>query len=222
MIKINLAKERERKRLLEKEIKPAVGLPKIGIPIKREASVYYLSAILWLCVILTGIYYYRLSSEREQIKREIDQLNAQKIQLQAKAKRFMEEKKAIERSIADLENRIKDIEKSKDILIGLKSYYVPFNQTFLSYVKSAPSISWISSYRQTFDINNPAIKTEMELQSLDYSGISYYSKRLAQLSKVVNVSSVERKVNQYGFEYYSARLTAEKSLYGGRQNGSDQ
>ncbi|MCS7285160.1 MAG: hypothetical protein NZ527_05520, partial [Hydrogenobacter thermophilus] len=162
------------------------------------------------------------SSEANQLKKEIDQLNAQKTVLQTKAKKFVEEKKAIEASIAQLENRIKDIEKSKDILLGLKSYYAPFNQTFFSYVKQAPSVSWISSYRENLDINSSVIKVEMELQSLDYSGISYYSKQLSSLSKVVSVSSIERKVNQYGFEYYSAKLSAEKTLYGGGKYGNSQ
>ncbi|ADO46015.1 hypothetical protein Hydth_1632 [Hydrogenobacter thermophilus TK-6] len=223
MIKINLAKEKDERRLLERELKPTVGLPKIpSIGISKERGIYYLGALLWLCLILIAVYYSRLSSEANQLKKEIDQLNAQKTVLQTKAKKFVEEKKAIETSIAQLENRIKDIEKSKDILLGLKSYYAPFNQTFFSYVKQAPSVSWISSYRENLDINSSVIKVEMELQSLDYSGISYYSKQLSSLSKVVSVSSIERKVNQYGFEYYSAKLSAEKTLYGGGKYGSSQ
>jgi hypothetical protein len=218
MIKINLAKKKE-----EKELKPAVGrIPQISLPIQKEKAIYYLSVILWISFALTLLYYLKLHSDMENLRKQLEELNAQKVQLQVKAKKFAEEKKLIENNIRDLENRIRDIDKSKDIIVGLKSYYVPFNNTFLFHVKSVPSVSWISSYKESLDINTSLIKAELELQSLDYYGISNYTKKLASLSRAIEVSSVERKTNQYGFEYYSAKLSTEKTLYGGKGNAENQ
>lgn len=218
MIKVNLAKKKE-----EKELKPTAGrVPQIAIPIQKEKAIYYLSAILWLSFVLTLLYYLKLHSDMENLRKQLDELNAQKVQLQAKAKKFIEEKKLIENNIRALEDRIKDIDKSKDIILGLKSYHVPFNNTFFFHVKSVPSVSWISSYKESLDINTLLIKAELELQSFDYYGITNYTKKLASLSKAIEVSSVERKTNQYGFEYYSAKLSTEKTLYGGKGNAENQ
>ncbi|MGB9873906.1 MAG: hypothetical protein ACPLRS_02945, partial [Hydrogenobacter sp.] len=167
MIKINLVEKKERE-----ELKPTVEIPKMGIPIKKEQAIYYLAPILWLSFVVVLLYYLKIRSDVENLKKQLDQLNAQKVQLQVKAKKFAEEKKLIENSIKDLENKIKDIDKSKDIIVGLKSYYAPFNNTLFFHVKSVPSVSWISSYKESLDINTLLIKAELELQSLDYYGIS--------------------------------------------------
>ncbi len=218
MIKINLVKKKE-----EKELKLTAGrVPRIALPTQKENAIYYLSIILWLGFVLTLLYYLKLRSNTENLKKRIDELNVQKTQLQVKAKKFAEEKKLIEDNIKNLENRIKDVEKSKDIIVGLKSYYTPFNSTLFFHVRSVPSVSWISSYKESLDINALLIKAELELQSLDYYGISNYTQRLASLSKAVEVSSIERKVNQYGFEYYSARLSTAKTLQGGQGNAENQ
>ncbi len=211
MIRINLVKKREK---VEVE-RIRLGKEKIARAIPKVPKVeYVLALIAWLAVVLMLAYYFRLSSERSKLRVEVDSLNAQKIQLQSRAKKFLEEKKTIEGRIASLESKVKDIERSKDILVGLKSYYQPFNQSLLSYTKSVPSVSWISSYSQSLDINGGSIKTDMELQSLDYKGISAYGERLSSMSRSVNLTSLERKVNQYGFEYYTVKLSTERKLPG--------
>ncbi|MFN3813420.1 MAG: hypothetical protein ACK4SM_02200 [Aquificaceae bacterium] len=209
MIKINLVKKREKvevgKARLEKE-KIVKAIPKVP---KVE---YVLALFAWFAIVLMLVYYFRLSSERSKLRAEVDSLNAQKVQLQSKAKKFLEEKKVIEERIASLEGRLRNIERSKDILVGLKSYYQPFNQSLFSYTRSVPSISWISSYNQSLDINSGSIKTDIELQSLDYKGISLYSEELSSTSRSVSLTSLERKVNQHGFEYYTVRFSAERKL----------
>jgi len=218
MIKINLVKDKKEKKRLEKELKA----PSVALKVERDKALLYASAGLWLIFVALLVYNFKLSSDIEKVKKEVDELNAQKTSIQAKAKKFLEEKQAIEQSIAALESRIRDVEKGKDILVGLKSYYEPFSQTLFSYANTAPSMSWITSYRQNLDLNNGVISTELDFNSFDYESIGKYTKSLESKSDSVKLSSLERKVNEYGFEYYTVKLTSERKLTGGQENGNPQ
>lgn len=216
MIKINLAKVRkeEAKRGIAFDLSSLRTLK--GQDLLKAGGEYYVGLLLWLGVVGILAYYWKVKAEVDSLKAELDNLNAEKTRLQAQAKKFLDEKKAIEERIAKIKKEIQDVERSKDIIVGLKAYYEPFNSGFSFYTSEAPRVSWISSYRQSLDINQQKLTSELEISSLDYESLSSYSKALSIASQSVFLSQLERKVNPYGFEYYSARISSERNLQEGR------
>ncbi len=79
-----------------------------------------------------------------------------------------------------------------------------------------PKASWVSSYKQSLDLEKHTLVSELEINSLDYNGLSRYGKSLGEGSQRALLTKLERKVNPHGFEYYSIKITAERQLKEGR------
>jgi len=214
MIKINLLKEKKAKKTLPQPTFVSLKEVKVSDLLKPDKARYYLSALLWICVIGIGVWYWKISKEITQMKLEIDQLQLEKNRLEGLAKRILEEKKGIESEISALKAEMDAIERSKDILIGLKSLYEPFNSSFISFSSSVPSVSWMFTYSQILDMENRKLRTEFDLSSFDYASISSYANSLRKKNAEVFISVIERKVTPNGYEYYSTKLVAEKSIGG--------
>ena len=162
-------------------------------------------------VVASGLYYLSLSSKRNDLSREVEKLKSQRAQLEAKYKKFLDEKKVLEERVKTIQGRIADIDKSKDILLGLKEHYSSFNSSLYTYTLKLPSDTWISSYKQIIDLQSGGVVVDMELSSLDAQSISRYGEAVKGISSKILVSNVERKVGQHGFEYYFAKLSLERS-----------
>ncbi len=216
MIRINLAKVRreEKKKGLSLDLSTLKGL-KVQDLFKAGGE-YYAGIVLWIAVLGALGYYWKVNKEKEALKAELDRLNAEKTRLQAQAKKFLDEKKAIEERIAKIKKEIQDVERSKDIIVGLKAYYEPFNSGFSFYMSYVPKAAWISSYRQSLDINQQKLTSELEINSFDYESLSSYGKALSNASQRASLAQLERKLNPHGFEYYSARISSERNLQEGR------
>jgi hypothetical protein len=214
MIKINLLKEKKTKKTLPQLTLASLKEVKVSDLLKLDKAQYYLSALLWICVLGMGVWYWKTSKEITEIKREIDQLQAEKNRLEGMAKRISEEKKKMESEISALRIEMDMIERSKDILIGLKAFYKPFNDSFISFSNSVPSVSWTLTYSQSLDIENRKLKTEFDLSSFDYASIGSYANSLRKNNAEVFISGIERKTTPNGYEYYSTKLVAEKSVGG--------
>jgi hypothetical protein len=214
MIKINLLKEKKAKKTLPQPTFASLKEVNISDLLKLDRAQYYLSVLLWIGVLGMGGWYWKISKEITEIKREIDQLQAEKNRLEGIAKRISEEKKEIESEMSALRAEMDMIERSKDILIGLKAFYEPFNNSFVSFSSSVPSVSWTLNYSQSLDIENRKLKTEFDLSSFDYASIGSYANSLKKNNVEVFISSIERKTTPNGYEYYSTKLVAEKSVGG--------
>ena len=214
MIKINLLKEKKAKKALPQPTLVSLKEIRVGDLLKLDKTQYYLSALLWIGVLGMGVLYWKTSKEITEIRREIDQLQAEKNRLEVMAKRISEEKKKIESEMSALRAEMDMIERSKDILIGLKAFYEPFNNSFVSFSNSVPSVSWTLTYSQSLDIENRKLKTEFDLSSFDYASIGSYANSLKKNNVEVFISGIERKTTPNGYEYYSTKLVAEKSIGG--------
>lgn len=214
MIRINLLKEKKAKKTLSQPTFLSLKEIRVGDLLKLDKAQYYLSVLLWIGVLGMGALYWKTSKEITETKLEIDQLQAGKNRLEGIARRISEEKKEIESEISALRAEMDMIERSKDILIGLKAFYEPFNNSFVSFSSSVPSVSWTLTYSQSLDIENRKLKTELDLSSFDYASIGSYANSLKKNNVEVFISSIERKTTPNGYEYYSTKLVAEKSIGG--------
>ena len=214
MIRINLLREKKPKKAEISPYKKTLREIRIGELVKLVKVEVYLSVALWLSVLGVGAWYWKASTQLNKIKREVDQLQAEKNRLSVQAQRIVEEKKKIESEINQLKSEIDALDRSKDILIGLKELYIPFNEGFKTFSSSVPPASWIIAYNQTLDVGGGKLTTEFELSSFDYNSISAYTVSLKKANNEVFVSSIERKTNPSGYEYYFARLNVERSIGG--------
>lgn len=117
MIRINLLKSEQKKKSISIDLTALKSL-KVQDLLKVN-SLYYAGAFLWIVVILAAGYYFKLNQDKENLRRKLEELNAEKSRLQAQSKRFLEQKKSLEAEIARLKAQIQDIDKSKDIIVGL-------------------------------------------------------------------------------------------------------
>jgi hypothetical protein len=214
MIRINLLKEKKAKKNLPQPTLVSLKEVKVSDLLKLNKAQYYLSALLWICVLGMGVWYWKISKELTQIKLQIDQLQVEKNRLEGINKRISEEKKEIESEMSALRAEMDMIERSKDILVGLKLLYEPFNNSFISFSSSVPSVSWMFTYSQSLDMENRKLKTEFDLSSFDYASISSYANSLRKNNAEVFINAIERKTTPNGYEYYYTKLVAEKSIGG--------
>ncbi|MCS7262527.1 MAG: hypothetical protein NZ560_03835 [Aquificaceae bacterium] len=214
MIKINLIGDKEKKKgkSLALDLTALRGLrlqdlSKLGVE-------YYAGLAAWLILPLVLAYYWNVNKERASLKAELDRLNAEKTSLQARANKFLEEKKALEDSIATLKKSIQEIEGRREIIFGLKTYYEPFSRGLDFYSSRVPKTAWINSYRQNLDISKQTLGTELEIGALDYASLTSYGRALNLLPGKASLSQLERKTTPNGFEYYTAKLSAEINIEG--------
>lgn len=212
MIKIDLSRIRkeERKRVAPPQLS---SLKEVRLEsLLKMGAEYYAGLFFWACLIALLAYYWKVEKDKATIKAELDRLNAEKTNLQAQVGRFSEERKRLEESIASIKREIENVEKGKDIIVGLKSYYDYFNSGLSLYTSYVPKSSWISTYKQTLNLQTNTLSTELEINAFDYQALSSYGKVVEQVSQKVNLSTMERKLNPHGFEYYSLKLNAERPI----------
>lgn len=214
MIKINLLGKYKSKSSVTTELSKLENLKNIRVEdlFKPDKSIYYISVILWLAPVLSGLYYLKLSNDKSTLKESLEKIKLKKAQLEAQRKSLLERERQIQESIKSLQSKIQDIQKSKDILIGLKAYYSPFKNYLNLYTTRIPNNTWIYEYRQVVDFNNNRISTEIKFASLDANAIGSYGNLVKASSSKYYITNVERKVGQHGFAYYSASLNLESQL----------
>ncbi len=210
MIKINLVKKEKAKTSVPTEISKLQNLKTLKL--EGALNIYYLSAILWLVLVLNGLYYLRLSNEKNTLNESLEKIKVRKAQLEAQRKGLLESERQIQESIKSLQSKINEIESSKDILIGLKNYYAPFKNHLNLYTTRIPNNTWIYEYRQVIDFNSNSLSTEIKFASLDPNAIGSYGNLAKAYSSRYYITNVERKIGQHGFAYYSANLNLESKL----------
>lgn len=212
MIKIDLSKVRkEEKRKVQFADFSKLKSVRVENLLKAKGE-YYAGIILWIGLFALIGYYWKINEERNKLRTELSRLNAEKSNLQVQMSEILRERRLLEERVASLRKEIQEIEKSRDIILGLKSYYEHFNSGFTFYTSYIPRSSWISSYKQTLNPETQTLTTELEINSFDYQSIGNYGKAIERSSQKVALSNMERKVNPHGFEYYSIKLSAEKPL----------
>lgn len=214
MIKVNLLKEQKSRSSITAELSKLRNLKTVKVEdlLKVEKSVYYVSPFLWLIFLLSGLYYFKLSNEKIFLSGSIEDIKARGLHLQARRQGLLETEKQLQENIRLFQAKIQDIDRSKDILINLKSYYSPFKNYMNLYTTKIPSTIWVHEYKQVVDLNNNLVSTEIKFSSLDPKSIGSYGNLAKIHSLKYYITSVERNVGQHGFAYYSANLNVESPL----------
>lgn len=213
MIRINLIKEQQKgaaKRSFSLDIK---SLKSIQLQeLFKGSSEYYLGLLLWFAVVGVFAYYLKLTRERAHLEERLKNLNSEKARLQARAKKLIEDTKLVQNRVEELKRKISELQKSKEIIAGLKGYYKPFNSSLSLYTSKVPRSSWLTLYRQSFDLNQNRLISEFELNSFDYESISAYGKMLERSSSLLSFKQIERKLSAHGYEFYTIKLSAENFI----------
>ncbi|MDQ7083151.1 MAG: hypothetical protein Q9N34_09565 [Aquificota bacterium] len=139
--------------------------------------------------------------ERNNLKRKADEIQAQKRRLQKR--------------INELKARIRYLETSREIILTLKSYYVPFNESFRYLSTNVPSTVWLDNLSQRMSFSD--MDVELSLGSYDIDSIKHFIETAKKRYAEFIPGTVEKKENKIGIIYYTSSIKFRKDLVKGEE-----
>jgi outer membrane murein-binding lipoprotein Lpp len=212
MIRINLIKEEKRRFAL-----PSISLAQLKqYEIKdllKEKAILIAPAIGVLILAGEIFYAFRLKGEISSLQREVTDLTAQRNKLKKKANVVQARKRALRNEINTLKRRIKQLELSKDVIIVLKNYYAPFNESLGYFYSHVPSTVWLNSLSQRMDFQK--VNVELSFGSYDIDSIKNFFTTIKREFSELTPSEIRKQENKNGIMYYVSSIKAGKHLTSG-------
>lgn len=212
MIKINLLKKEKRRITLPdlskiREIKVQDLLKERGI---------FLLPLIGLAVIGAEVYYYMdIRREVDNLKGEIARLTVERNNLKRKADEIQAQKRKLQKQINELKARIRYLEMSREIILTLKDYYVPFNESLRYLYTSVPSTVWLDNLSQRISFSD--MDVEISLGSYDIDSIKFFIETAKRQYPEFIPGTVEKKENRIGIIYYTSSVKFRKDLVKGEE-----
>ena len=144
MIKINLLKEEKKGR--------GISLPSVKGFSKedliQEGAIKVLLVIFAIALVAEFGYIFTLKRESSSLEAEKNRLVQDRNLWRAKAQRFLNERRDIEAKINRVKARIEYLEKSKDVILTMRKYYVPFASSLEYVYRNMPPSIWFPVFVQ--------------------------------------------------------------------------
>lgn len=207
MIKINLLRRRKRRRISLPDLS---RLKKVNLREVLRNRALYFAPLAGLAVLGVEIFYaYNLKREIEALESEVNRLTVERDRLRRRANEILTKRKELQSQIKAVKQRIKDLEMSKDVIITLKSYYVPFNASLLYLYTKVPSTVWLENLSQTMDFGR--INVELAFGSYDIDSIEGFLATVREEFPLIFFGEVRKRENKRGIIYYvsSAKIGKE-------------
>jgi len=212
MIRINLLKKERR----------GIRLPNLSRlreikvqDILKERGIFLLPLIGVLAVVTEVYYVMELRKEIDSLKGEIARLTVERNNLKRKADEIQAQKRKLQRQINELKARIRYLETSKEIILTLKSYYVPFNESLGYLYTSVPSTVWLDNLSQRMSFSD--MDVELSLGSYDIDSIKHFIETAKKQYPEFIPGTVEKKENKIGIIYYTSSIKFRKDLVKGEE-----
>ncbi len=139
-----------------------------------------------------------LKTQRDNLKRQANEIQAKKSQLESR--------------IRSLKNTINYLNQSKDVIIALKEYYVPFNRSITFLRTSVPNTVWFDRFSQDLDFGKVAVN--LSFGSYDLDSIKNFYRVLKKEYSKIKMSGITKKENSFGIIYYVSSINVEKDVGG--------
>ncbi len=139
-----------------------------------------------------------LKTQRDNLKRQANEIQAKKSQLESR--------------IRSLKNTINYLNQSKDVIIALKEYYVPFNRSITFLRTSVPNTVWFDRFSQDLDFGKVAVN--LSFGSYDLDSIKNFYRVLKKEYSNIKMSGITKKENSFGIIYYVSSINVEKDVGG--------
>jgi len=211
MIKINLIKKEKRKVSLPslslKGVKEA-GAPKFG----KETALILVPIVGVAAVAIELLYAFKIKQEITSLRQEVSNLTTQRNKLKKKADEIQAKKRALQNEINLLKNKIKQIEMSKDIIVVLKDYYIPFNQSLDYLYTYTPSTVWLNSLSQNMTFEN--VNIELSFGSYDINSIKNFYTIIKKEFPQLSPNEIKKQENKSGIIYYVSSVKVRKNFSG--------
>ncbi len=212
MIRINLLKKERRRVTLPdlsrlREIKVRDLLKERGI---------FLIPVLGAVLVAGEIYYVaKLREEIDRLKGEVAKLTAERDALKKKAQEIQKEKNRLQKRISELRARINYLEMSRDVILTLRSYYVPFNESLRYLYLNVPSTVWLDNLSQSITFSD--MNVEISFGSYDIDSIKSFIETAKRQYPEFTPGTVEKRENKIGIIYYTSSVKFRKDLVRGEE-----
>ncbi|WP_457601005.1 hypothetical protein [Hydrogenivirga sp.] len=212
MIRINLIKKEKKGFAL-----PSVSLAKLKEydikELAKDKAVLIVPAVGVILLAGELFYAFQLKQEVESLQREVNSLNAQRNKLKKRADIVQARKRALQNEISNVKRRIRQLELGKDIIIVLKGYYEPFNES-LSYLYSyVPSTVWFNSLSQSMDFQR--VNVELSFGSYDINSIKNFFTIVKREFPQLTPNEIKKQENKSGIIYYVSSIKFRKDFVSG-------
>ncbi len=212
MIRINLAKKEKREfklpdlsrlrqinyRELLKD-KGILAIPLIGLII--AAGELFYAKTLMDEVNALQFKVEKLTQERNRLKKKADIIQAQKRKLQAQ--------------IREVRSRIQYLQMSKDIILALKDYYIPFNNSLQFLKNRVPNTVWFDGLTQRLTFEN--VNVELTFGSYDINSIKNFFYTVRNEFNQLVPGEIRKRENKNGIIFYIASMKVQKSFTKGEE-----
>ncbi len=206
MIKINLLKEEKKGR--------GISLPSVKGFSKedliQEGAIKVLLVIFAIALVAELGYIFTLKRESSSLEAEKNRLVQDRNLWRAKAQRFLNERRDIEAKINRVKARIEYLEKSKDVILTMRKYYLPFNSSLEYVYTNTPSTVWLSSFVQDQSFSN--LNLSINFSAYDINTIDEFFVLINKEYSLPLIKSIERKLNKYGITYYVSSIKSRKGI----------
>jgi predicted nuclease with TOPRIM domain len=212
MIRINLLKK-ERRRVALPDLSK---LKEIKVQdILKERGIFLLPLMGALIVGVEVYYVMEIRREIENLRGEIARLTLERNNLKKKADEVQAQKRKLQREINELRARIRYLEMSREIILTLKDYYVPFNESLRYLYTNVPSTVWLDNLSQTISFSDMSV--ELSLGSYDIDSIKHFIETAKKRYPEFIPGTVEKKENKIGIIYYTSSIKFRKDLAKGEE-----
>ncbi len=212
MIKINLLKK-ERKRITLPDLSK---IREIKVQDLLKERGIFLIPVIGAAIVAAEVYYVlQLKKEIGDLRGEIARLTVERNNLKKKADEIQAEKRKLQRKINELRSKIRYLEMSREIILTLKDYYVPFNESLRYLYTSVPSTVWLDNLSQIISFSD--MNVELALGSYDIDSIKNFIETAKREYPEFIPGTVEKKENKIGIIYYTSSIKFRKDLVKGEE-----
>ncbi len=209
MIRINLVKKEKREFKLP-------DLSKLKeIQIKDILQEKFIFVVPLLGAVAIGAELFMLKKMRDEVaalESKALELKTERDNLKRKAAEIQAKRNELEARIRELRNSINYLNQSKDVIIALKEYYIPFNRSITFLRTSVPNTVWFDKFSQNLDFNKVAVN--LSFGSYDLDSIKSFYRILKKEYSKLNMSSIKKRENSFGIIYYVSSINVEKDVGG--------
>ena len=209
MIRINLVKKEKREFKLP-------DLSKLKeIQIKDILQEKFIFVVPLLGAVAIGAELFMLKKMRDEVavlESKALELKTERDNLKRKAAEIQAKRNELEARIRELRNSINYLNQSKDVIIALKEYYIPFNRSITFLRTSVPNTVWFDKFSQNLDFSKVAVN--LSFGSYDLDSIKSFYRILKREYSKLNMGSIRKKENSFGIIYYVSSINVEKDVGG--------
>ena len=212
MIRINFVKKEKR----EFKLPDFSRLKEINYKeLLRDKGILVIPAIGLIIVAGELFYAKKLIDDVNALSFQVDQLTKERNKLKKKADKIQRQKRRLLAQIDEVKRRISYLKMSKDIILTLKDYYIPFNSSLRFLRTTAPNTVWFDNLNQRLEFER--MNVELTFGSYDINSIKNFYHIVRREFNQLLPGEITKRENKKGIIFYVASMRVQKEFLKGEE-----